>query len=143
MIRAVLDTNIIVSGLLWRGLPWRVYSAATDKKFTLLASEKLLGEVARVLRYPKFATRLSILGSTAELIQADVADLAEVVDALEEISPDVIRDPKDRIVLACAVGGKADCIVSGDNDLLILNIFRGIPILTAERFLVRLAEQKP
>jgi predicted nucleic acid-binding protein len=50
-----------------------------------------------------------------------------------------VRDPKDVMILACAVGGKADFIVSGAKDLLTLVSYEGIPILTAEQFLKRVA----
>jgi predicted nucleic acid-binding protein len=56
-----------------------------------------------------------------------------------EIPPDVVRDSKDRAVLACAVGGKADYIVSGDEDLLVLSIYENIPILNANQFVDRLS----
>lgn len=137
--RVVLDTNTIISALFWGGVPWRVYSAALAERYTLLTTDSLLSELTNVLHRPKFAPSLAIFKRSADEIVAEYLKVAENVASLE-VPPDVLRDPKDRSVLGCAVGGKADCIVSGDKDLLILNIYQNIPILSAAQFLQRLTE---
>jgi uncharacterized protein len=75
----------------------------------------------------------------ANTILSEYRTITELVTPAE-IPPDAIRDPKDIPVLACAVGGKADYIVSGDNDLLVLTAYQNIPILSAAQFLKRLEE---
>lgn len=139
MIRAVLDTNVLVSYLLTHRLPFAVlmdhHLARGD--FALVTAAELLAELDRVLGYP----RLERYYTEAEhrRFVALVMALAEVVE-LPETIPRVSRDPDDDKVIACAVVGEADVIVSGDRDLLSLERVGDIPILTATRFL-ELVEQ--
>ena len=137
MIRAVIDTNIIVSALFWGGLPAQVFAAARDEKFIALLTEPLLSEVATVMGRDKFADQISKRGLTVDTIITQYRSAAVFVESAE-ISMDTLRDPKDIMILACAVGGKADFIISGDKDLLILKVYENIPILSADQFLQRL-----
>lgn len=139
MIRAVVDTNLIISGLFWRGNPAQVYDSAAKGIYVLLTTTDLIDELDRVLRYPKFAARLASIGKTANTIVTEYRAITELVTSAE-IPPDAIRDPKDIPVLACAVGGKADYIVSGDQDLLVLTAYQNIPILDTAQFVKRLEE---
>ena len=68
MIRAVFDTNIVVSGILWAGAPAQALDAAIDGQFLLLSSEALLAELLRVLSRPKFHSRFEQLGKSAEAV---------------------------------------------------------------------------
>jgi putative PIN family toxin of toxin-antitoxin system len=138
--RVVLDTNTIISGLFWGGVPWQVYSAAFAEHYTLLTTDDLLNELMIVLNRPKFVQSLAIFKRTAEDIVSEYRQVAEFVIPAE-IPSDVIRDPKDRAVLACAVGGKADFIVSGDKDLLILRTYENIRILNAAQFRSQLNQE--
>jgi uncharacterized protein len=133
MIRAVLDTNIIISAQFWSGAPGKVYAATASQKFTIVTSEALIAEVRRVLNYPKFARALAATGKTANDLVSDFQALTEVIDPVE-ILADAVRDPTDVHVLACAVAGKADYIVTGDDDLLTLRSYQEIPIVTASAF---------
>ncbi len=132
--RVVLDTNTIISGLFWDGLPGRVYDGAIDERYTLLASKALLNELLDVLQRPKFAPALKATSRTSETIMMRHRQIATIVEPVE-IPSDVIRDPDDRDVLGCAVGGHADYIVSGDKDLLTLQLYDGITIVSAGTFL--------
>jgi putative PIN family toxin of toxin-antitoxin system len=113
MIRVVLDTNTIISGLFWRGTPRQIYVAGAQEKYHLLTSENLISELYVVLQRKKFAPLLTALGKTSDDLIAEFRRSAELVTPAE-IPQDAVRDPKDRVVLACALGGQADCIVSGD-----------------------------
>lgn len=140
MLRVVLDTNIVVSALLWGGLPGQLFEmAARQEHFITLLTEDLLAETIRVLSRPKFAERIAAHGVQIERIR-EVYRLAS--DMVEPVTvPDgVVRDVKDVMVLGCALGGRADAIVSGDNDLLALNSYEYIPIVTAKTFLRRLVD---
>ncbi|MEP7291124.1 MAG: putative toxin-antitoxin system toxin component, PIN family, partial [Chloroflexota bacterium] len=66
MIRTVLDTNIVVSGLLWLGAPSDAIDAAIEEQFVLLSSEPLVAELTRVLSRPKFEPRFEKLGKSVE-----------------------------------------------------------------------------
>jgi putative PIN family toxin of toxin-antitoxin system len=138
MIRAVLDTNIIVSGLLWGGLPGLVFQAARDELFVALLTEALLSETITVLARDKFEEQLAARQIDLKKLTEQYRAAAEIVDPAE-VPAGIVRDPKDEMILACAVGAQADFIVSGDKDLLTLVSYEGIPILTAEQFLSRLS----
>lgn len=132
--RAVFDTNLLVSYLLVHRPPIALLidEQLARERFTLVSAPVLLEELARVLRYP----RLQRYYDTAQRDRfvALIAALSELVELPEEIPP-ISRDPTDDRVIACAVVGRADGIVSGDRDLLDLREVGGIPILTAAQFL--------
>lgn len=138
MIRAVFDTNIVVSGLLWLGAPSQAIDAAIDEKFLLLSSEALIAELIRVLSRPKFEPRFKQLGKTVEGFVSNYRALVELVDPVA-IQPVITADPTDDAVLACAISAHADFIVSGDKHLLTLGIYETIPILTINEFVVKIA----
>ncbi len=128
--RLVLDTNTAISGLLWHGTPGRLIDAAHSKSVTLCTSAVLLAELRGVLTRAKFAKQLEARGlKAAEVFDGYAALTAIVVPAI--IPPTVVNDPADDAVLACALGAKADLIVSGDRHLLDLKEYRGIRIVTA------------
>jgi putative PIN family toxin of toxin-antitoxin system len=96
-----------------------------------------LAELDRVLTYPKLQRYYTDEERTRFV--ALVMALGEVVDVPETI-PRICRDPDDDRLIACAVVGEADVIVSGDNDLLALERVGDIPILTAAQFLAMLEQ---
>ncbi|MDA8398770.1 MAG: putative toxin-antitoxin system toxin component, PIN family [Actinomycetota bacterium] len=127
-LRAVLDTNVIVSGLGWRGAPAAVLDAVLDGRVTLVTSPPLLAELRRVLLYPKLARVIEGGGKLADLVEASgVVVLSSRVFA-------VVGDESDNRVLEAAVEGAADYIVSGDEDLLGLGSFQGIAVETPRDF---------
>ena len=141
MTRVVLNTNTLISGIFWPGTPRLVYLAATQERFQILTSDCLFTELNSVLRRPKFTPVLNALAKTAEDLIIELRGMVEFVSAVE-IPAGIVRDPKDAMVLACAIGGKADFIVSGDKDLLTLTAYENIPILNAAQFLQRLADDQ-
>ena len=138
MIRAVLDTNVIISALLWGGLPQQIFLAARDERFVAVLTEALLDELITTLSREKFTQQLALRQLTVDAIVTLYRSAVLFVDPVE-VPDNVVRDPKDRAVLACAVGGKSDFIVSGDKDLLVLGSYEGVSILSADQFLVRLS----
>lgn len=131
-VRVVLDTNVLVSALGWGGKPERCLRRGLRREVELLGSPDTLSELARVLGYPKFdfterekAVFLSALLARTTIVRPEVD--VEEIDA----------DPDDDVFLECAVAGGADAIVSGDDDLLELGEYEGIPILTPDEFLQR------
>lgn len=134
MIRAVLDTNLLVSYLLTHRPPIATlldHHLARDD-FVLITAPELLAELDRVLGYAKLR-RYYTEEEQARFV-ALVMALSEVVELPEEI-PRICRDPDDDRVIACAIAGRADTIVSGDRDLLDLEQVGRIPILSAAQFL--------
>ena len=136
--RAVADTNTVVSGLLWRGKPRRVLDAARDGIVELFASPALLEELQDVLSREKFAARLAEANVSAHELVVGYSALASVIEA-EPIEPVVIADPDDDAVLSCAVAAQCEVIVSGDHHLLALKHYQGIRIVTAAELLLELS----
>ncbi len=131
MTRFVFDTNVIISALLFNdSVPGRAFIWALNHG-TILVSGALLGELSRVLgrnRFDRYVTREERDEFLGALIrESDLIEITEVVQ--------VCRDPKDDQILELAVNGSATCIVTGDADLLVLNPFRGVEIVTPAEFL--------
>ena len=134
----VADTNTVVSGLLWYGNPRQVLDAARTGVITLSISAPLLAELAEVLQRPKFAQRLVRANVTPHTLVFGYAALARLV-VPAPIGSVIATDPDDDVVLACAVAARAEVIVSGDSDLLALESYEGISIITAAQLMTRIA----
>jgi len=134
-VRVVLDTNVLVSGLVaGQGVPRQILDAWVEGCFTLVTSLYLVEELVHVLSYPRIAKRLRISSEEVEALLAALLSQAEVVPG-HLCLPGVTRDPKDDSVVACAKEGQADCIVSGDQDLLVLGEYEGIQVVTPRQFM--------
>ena len=127
--RWVLDTNTVISGLLWNNAPAKILDAALAGQIELFTSEALLLELADVLPRAKFAKKLAASAFSAEALNARYGVLAQSIEPAI-ISP-TSADPDDDHVLACALAAHADLIVSRDKDLLNLKRFQGIDIVNA------------
>jgi putative PIN family toxin of toxin-antitoxin system len=138
VIRAVLDTNLLVSYLLTHRPPMAtlIDEHLAQERFCLVTATVLLKELDRVLRYPKLQRYYS--EETRTRYVALIAALSEVIELPESVPP-ICRDPDGDWVIACAVAGEADCIVSGDRDLLSLERVGEISILSAAQFLEMLS----
>lgn len=131
--RAVLDTNVVMSAIFFGGMPLKIIRAAFSKRVRLVASRAVVSEYHEVAerlheQFPSVNYRrpLSILES--KLTMARPVALGETV----------CRDPDDDAVIACALGGKAKVICSGDGDLLALDGFRGLEIMNPSDFCERM-----
>jgi putative PIN family toxin of toxin-antitoxin system len=107
-----------------------IVSSWKSRKFLPVFSHETFDEFRRVLAYPKFSLTPREIDA---LLQDEVLPFCEVVDIEDEIIG-VCRDRADDKFLSCAVAAKADYIVSGDKDLLVLGSFRNIPIITVAAF---------
>jgi putative PIN family toxin of toxin-antitoxin system len=136
--RVVADTNIVVSGLLWRGNPRRVLDAARDGIIELFTSPLLLEELEDVLSRKKLAMRLEAANVTVSELVLGYAALTTVIEA-EAIEPVILADPEDDAVLACALAAQSEVITSGDNHLLDLKEHREIRILRPAELLAELS----
>lgn len=137
--RIVLDTNVVLAALLWQGTPHHLLAALRQQHGAqLYTSTALLEELADVLSRPFAAKRLAAIDKTARDVLADYVDAVELVEPPPLPAP-VCRDPDDDEVLALALASRADLIVSGDNDLLVLQHFEAIPIVNAATALQQLA----
>jgi putative PIN family toxin of toxin-antitoxin system len=140
-IRAVIDTNVLVSGLASEGgPPGVIVDAWLEGRYTLVTSPYLVEELVHVLAYPRIRERLCLEDDELEAILIALLAQAEVVPSHLEL-PGVTRDPKNDAVVACAVEGQADYIVSGDQDLLALGAYEGIEVVTPRRVVEMLASE--
>ncbi|MGD8625067.1 MAG: putative toxin-antitoxin system toxin component, PIN family [Anaerolineae bacterium] len=141
MIRAVLETNLLASYLLTHRPPIAtiIDSFLAQDLFIMVMAPELLAELDRVLTYPKLQRYDSDEERTRFV--ALVFALGEAADLPESV-PRICRDADDDRLIACAVAGEADVIVSGDDDLLALARVGDIPILTASHFLEMLEREK-
>lgn len=126
--RMVLDTNVVISGLLWSGVPRELLRLAYDGRVDLVSSEPLLEELRETLQYRKFLKRLSAASLTVEEVTAQYRLLTDVVQPLA--TPRVTHDPDDDVVLGTAVAGQANVVVSGDGHLLQFGQYAGVVIRT-------------
>ena len=134
MTRAVLDTNVIVSGIIkGHSPPGRILAALFKGRFTAVSSAVLLTEVSRVLAYPKIRDKYHLAPQVSEAILTSLALLSDIVSVPH--TPKLTRDPQDDPLLACALHGEADFVVSGDSDILILKEFHRIRLVTPQNFL--------
>jgi uncharacterized protein len=131
--RVVIDTNVLISSLF---LAASTPAQAVDKAVTkaqLVATMETLRELIEKLHAQKFDRY--VRRERRDALLERVASLVEIIDVLQSIRAS--RDPKDDKFLEAAVNGRADAIVTGDKDLLDLNPFRGIAIVTPAAYLVR------
>ena len=128
-----------MSGLLWRGTPHALLEQVRNSTLTLISSPALLAELAEVIDRPKFDVILLRTNTSRAQALAQVRQLAEVIDPPPLTQP-VCRDPDDDAVLALAIAAQADLVISGDDDLLCLASFEGIPILTPAQALQRVLD---
>ena len=131
--RLVIDTNILISALLAEtSLPAQLLSRWRQDRFDLLTSADQLDELMRVTRYPRLRERLS--PALAGRLVNELRRLAVVVEKLPSL--EVCSDPDDDHLLALAVAGRADFLVTGDkHDLLASGRSEGPPIITVRAFL--------
>lgn len=134
MIRVVLDTNTLISALLFSGTASRLVPLWQSRRITVLVSKEILQEYLRVLAYPKFQ-----LGDQEirALVEEELLPFAETIRVRRRLAV-VRRDPEDDKFLECAVAGRAEYLVTGDRDLRELGSYRGITILTVGEFLERM-----
>ena len=133
MIVATLDTNVLASGALAsHGAVGQVIEEWFHGDFIVVLSPFILGELERVFRKPYFAKRVSAesIASYVELVR----DLSTVIPVTGPL-PKVASHPEDDVVLATALSGKVDYLVTGDKDLQALNTYQGVTVLSPQDFL--------
>ena len=135
--RVVADTNIVVSGLMWRGNPRTILDFARAGDIKLFTTVVLLVELEDVLSRQKFAKRLAAAGATPHDLVLGYASLASVIEPAE-IEPVILADPDDDAVMACAVAARCEVVVSGDSHLLKLRQYQDIRIVTASELVAEI-----
>ena len=143
--KIVLDTNQLISAILSPdGKPAIILDEVLAGTLTLVISSKILQEAEKVLSYPKLVKLLKKKGVFPEKIKA-LLDKLRVIGVMthDTLHPDVIHtDPSDNMILACAVEGEADLIISGDHHLTDLKTYQSIRIINPATFVAQLAEAR-
>jgi putative PIN family toxin of toxin-antitoxin system len=133
MIKVVLDTNVLISAILFGGKPRQILEKAIRGEMRLCLSEPILEELKGVLQRSKF-------DYSPEMIQFILTELTGIADFVNpsEMIDLVLEDPDDNRILECAVEAGANYIITGDIHLLKLSRYRNIEILNAAAFMERL-----
>jgi putative PIN family toxin of toxin-antitoxin system len=132
--RVVIDTNVLVSGIIQKkGFPYRVLKAWEDVDVVLITSEFLINEVDKVLHYGKIRVRYSLEEEEIKQVLLNLMRYSIFVNNPPKVNV-IKEDPIDNNILAAAIEGKADYIISGDSHLLNLESYKGIRILTPKEF---------
>lgn len=132
MIRAIIDTNVLMSGIFWSGTPAKILDAWQQKRIKMVISPDVLDEYTRVGH---------ILANKYRGV--DIAPIIELVTIYSELflpkplSTPVSRDPDDDKFLALAIAANCKLIVSGDRDLLDINGYDGIGVIKPSDFVVQ------
>lgn len=129
-IKAVFDTNVLVSAWLWEGNESKLIESVEEGIIRGYTSKQLIEELCRTLRYPKF----NLSQDEVESIRSYYLLLFKIVRPKKTIDI-ILEDPEDNRVLECALEAQAEYIVSGDHHLLDLGEFRGIKIVKAAELL--------
>lgn len=132
-VTAVIDTNVLISALLRSKLSLDIIDLIVDGAVTMVVSDALFREFSLTITKPKFLRAFDPF--KLAFLHRLIKDRAVFVKPSAAIL--ACRDIKDNMLLECAVAASADVIVTGDKDLLVLNPFRGIDIVTPREFIKR------
>jgi putative PIN family toxin of toxin-antitoxin system len=135
--RVVIDTNVVVSALLFGGIPGKLIKLWKSGDIQPLASKEIIDEYLKVLAYPKFEL------SEEEIKFLLYHEILPYFEATEAKTTQVIiqNDPSDDKFIQCAMTGNARIVISGDEHLLALRSYQGIKILPPSQFLKDLSQQ--
>lgn len=135
--RVVMDTNVLVSALLFGGVPGKLVTLWKEETIQPLSSKDIIEEYLHVLSYPKFSLTESEIDY---LFTREILPWFAVI-SVKTGAPFVPHDPSDNKFLWCALQGKAEAIISGDEHLLSL-ASSPIPVLTVHKFLKELGKSQ-
>lgn len=129
-IKALLDTNVIISGIFWKGAPFRILEAWQKRRFLLVISPPILDEYRRVLDEMTKQRPIPVLGSILEIIELHSEMVTPVC-----LPERVCSDPDDDKFLEAGLAARADYVVSGDAALLKIKDHQGIQVVRPRQFL--------
>lgn len=143
MIRAVLDTNVLIAAVIniKASVSQEIYQNFITQQFSLITSPEVLEEVEEVLSRKRIRKRHKHSTEKLKEIISELVDLSYIVPGTTGV--EVVRDPDDNKIISAALDGRADYIVSRDKDLLDLKEYQGIKILTPEKFMGILRKNNP
>jgi putative PIN family toxin of toxin-antitoxin system len=128
-VRAVFDTNVLVAAFVAEGICSKLLTRSRKKQFHLIVCPIILQEFDRVL-IKKFSATRNEARSAMRIVSEAVHSVVHPSQSVQS----VCRDPDDNAILACVLEARADYLVTGDEDLLELKVFKGIRIVTPRDF---------
>lgn len=131
--QCVLDANVLISGILWRGVPFQLLRWAEQGRLTIYSSLDIMAEVYRVLHYTKFQKYIDERRTSPGELFEKIESLCTIVHVDQSVSG-VCRDADDEKFLSCALAAGVGVLVSGDKHLLDMKQYESIRILTARSF---------
>jgi putative PIN family toxin of toxin-antitoxin system len=137
VLRVVLDTNVLISAILFGGRPRQILEKAIRGEIQLCLSEPVLEELKGVLRRPKF----DYSPEAVQVILTELIAISDFVNPSKTLRV-VSEDAEDNRILECAVEAGANYIITGDIHLLKLGGYRDIKILNAVAFLEEVSSGK-
>lgn len=132
-LKAVLDTNVLISGILWRGVPFNLLRWAEEGRLQIYTSLEILSEVYRVLYYPKFKQYIDNQQASPGELFAKIVSLCTIIQ-VDQVVKGVCSDADDEKFLSCALAANVKVLVSGDKHLLGLEQYQSVRILNAREF---------
>jgi putative PIN family toxin of toxin-antitoxin system len=132
VVRVVIDTNVVVSALLFGGIPGQLIPLWKSGHIKSLTSAEIIDEYIRVMTYPKFKLSEEEIHY---LLHFEILPYFDVISVGLAHSPIIQKDPSDDMFILCAEAGKANVIISGDQHLLSLKNYKKIKILNPKQFL--------
>ncbi len=141
-LNVVLDTNVFISAILWKGIPHKILKLIEAGKTKCYATVEMLTELEVVLGREKFTARISDLNSSIEEIFIGVLEVVEIIKAenIKLENDELPADEDDIMFIQCAITANANYLVSGDEHLLSLNQIRNVKIVRANQFYNLLSE---
>jgi putative PIN family toxin of toxin-antitoxin system len=131
IVRVVLDTNVLISALLFKGELSKIVGLWQKGKIVPVISKETFSELKKVLEYPKFSLSSAEIES---LIEDEILPFFEVVNVTKHVKG-VCRDPGDDEFISCALSANADAIVTGDKDFSNLRKYQSIKIIYGSYFI--------
>ena len=137
--KVVLDTNVVVSAILWGGTPRKLFDLVDVGQITLFTSIELLRELTGILSRDKFAEKIATSGQSIDQIVDGYAAYAEIVRPAD--TPRIAPDPDDDVVIGTALAANAEMIVTGDKPFLSVGRWQEIDLVTVGVALSRIGNR--
>ena len=132
----VPDTNLMISGFLWRGAPRDVMHLATSRRINFCGTKATYKEFCRVISYAKFANKLISLHFSLQRLTLDYLTIVSIFPKPQQFDQPIVKeDPDDDIFVYAAMASRASIIVSGDKHLLGMKEVEGVHVLNAYEFM--------
>ena len=140
MLKAVLDTNTLVSAFFWRGNEYRLFKKIEEGKIKLFLSKEIVDEVEDVINREKFKDIIEKTNQRPDEIIQKIISVSHIVIG-PKLNIRICRDPKDNKFIECGINANVDYIVSGDKDLLDLKMYKNINIIKTSNMLKKNTER--